>query len=54
MAMNSTNTATDEFEIFLKNYEDIDMKPDYKDNLMANLYSTIDILKKELEEKTLL
>ena len=51
MAMNSTNTATDEFEIFLKNYEDIDMKPDYRDNLMANLYSTIYILKKELEEK---
>ena len=50
--VNRSNASTDEFDIFIKQYEsDNGFKNDYKDNLMANLYSTIDILKRELNEK---
>ena len=47
--VNRSNASTDQFDIFLKQYESNNgFKNDYKDNLMANLYSTIDILKREL------
>ena len=48
---NPSNASTDEFDFFIKQYEsDNGFKNDYKDNLMANLYSTIDILKREPNE----